>query len=286
MATALCRRATQSDAPPATTASPVDADGDPDLPIEEVWRRYSRSRSAPLRERLIVHYMRSHVRPIAERLRAQLPRQVEVDDLVQTGYLGLVDAIERYDISRDVRFETFSARRICGSMQDYLREIDPVPRLMRSRSKKLAGELERFHAEHGRAPDDQELRERLDLPEKHFQRVLAARQPASMVSFNAANSDSDAGDDADAMDSFEDRDRPDPLSQAERDDLKRWVTTGFARRDRLIIILYYFERMTMKDVGRTIGCSESRVSQRLDAIMECLRSRLVNTGAEQEFFAK
>lgn len=239
-----------------------------------------------MRERLIVHYMRTHVRPIAERLRAQLPRQVDVDDLVQQGYLGLSDAISRFDTEREVRFETFSSQRIYGAMRDYLREIDPVPRLMRSRAKQYDAVADRFQVEHGRRPTDEELKQRLDVEDKQFRKYQRAAGPASMVSFSSARPEPGESEDADAMDAFEDGDRPTPLSVAERDDLKQWVTRGFSRRDRLIVILYYFERMTMKDVGRTVGCSESRVSQRLDSILDCLRSRLVYSGAEQEFYAR
>lgn len=252
--------------------------------IEQVWSQFRLGRTDALKHRLITHYMQGHVRRIAERMRARLPVQVDVDDLAQQGYMGLVEAIDRFDEHRGVKFETFSSRRIHGAMQDYLRATDPVPRLMRSRSKKMLRAIEEFHKRFGRKPEASELSAKLDLPEPIVRKMIIDGPPAATVSFNGTQSDSEPGDDADAMDGFEDRNAHTPLVLLEKSDRRQWLTQGFDRRDRLIVILYYYESMTMKEVGMTLGCSESRVSQRLDSILNTLKSRLTEQDMEREFF--
>ena len=228
--------------------------------------------------------MRGHVRRIAERMRSHLPGQVEVDDLAQQGYMGLVDAIDRFDETRGVKFETFSSRRIYGAMQDYLRATDPVPRLMRSRSKRMLAAIEDFKKQHGRAPDADELSVCVEMPESTVVQVLTRGLPAATVSFNGAQPETESSEESDAMDGFENHCCDTPLREMEDRDLRRWLTHGFDRRDRLIVILYYYESMTMKEIGVTLGCSESRVSQRLDSIVRTLRSRLTEQDMEREFF--
>jgi RNA polymerase sigma factor for flagellar operon FliA len=252
--------------------------------IDQAWAEYRAYRTDSSRNRIITHYMRGHVRRIAERMRSHLPGQVEVDDLAQQGYLGLVDAIDRFDENRGVKFETFSSRRIYGAMQDYLRATDPVPRLMRSRSKRMLAAVEDFRKQHGRAPDANELSVCVEMPEATVLQVLTRGLPAATVSFNGAQTDVDSSDESDAMDGFEDHESETPLRAMEERDLRRWLTHGFDRRDRLIVILYYYESMTMKEIGVTLGCSESRVSQRLDSIVRTLRSRLNEQDMEREFF--
>ena len=282
--------------------------------IDEIWREYKKTGSSALRNYLIIHYMGGHVRQIAKRLHAQLPKQVDIEDLIDEAYEGLTEVIDRFDIERHVRFETFSSQRIAGAMRDYLRKINWKPRLEQTRSKLLQGEIESFHKTHGRGPDTDELKELIInaamkkfrrkhrrqptseeqkqlslIPEKTFRKILASGRPSSMVSFNGAShggAEERGVNDSDAMAGFEDRRLHTPLTGAERADLKRWITRGFSRRDRMIIVLYYYEQLTMKEIGRTLGCSESRVSQRLDAILGSLRSRLNRLGAEVEFFSR
>ncbi len=280
MPIALAGVARESAAP---TKSRTDSAASPQS-IEEAWAEYRAYRTDSARNRIITHYMRGHVRRIAERMRSHLPGQVEVDDLAQQGYMGLVDAIDRFDENRGVKFETFSSRRIYGAMQDYLRATDPVPRLMRSRSKRLLAAVEDFRKQHGRAPDADELAVCMEMPESTIVQVLTRGLPAATVSFNGAQSESESSEESDAMDGFENHCGDTPLREMEERDLKRWLTHGFDRRDRLIVILYYYESMTMKEIGVTLGCSESRVSQRLDSIVRTLKSRLTEQDMEREFF--
>lgn len=272
-------------------ASPADRAptahrGEGDDAINQLWREYVTSRSPQLREKLVAHYMEGHVVKVAERMKSQLPCQVEVDDLVQEGYLGLVAAIDRFSPEREVRFETFSSRRIFGAMRDYLREIDPIPRLTRLRFKRMEQSREAFRKTHGREPGTQELREMMNTVSRRLERAITQGRAPAMVSFNSPQISAETGNESDAMTAFEDTVNVSPLHRAELEDLRRWITTGFSRRDRLILVLYYYEQMTMKDIGSTLGCSESRVSQRLESIKDCLRARMWGSEAEAEFLAK
>ena len=265
-----CRAPTFAESPPS---------------IAEDWRIFKTSGSVTSRDRLVAYYMSTHVRPIAVRVYSGLPHGVDLEDLMQQGYLGLIDAMNRFELDRNTRFETFSRSRIFGAVQDYLRSIDPVPRLTRTRSKRVEEALERFVKRHGRRPTTDDLRKLLDLPEPWFRRALADHNPAAMVPFSHVHPEGGAAEDpeTDAMDAFEDASEPGPLMRASQRDLRRWLTRSFDRRDRLIIILYYYEELTMREIAGAVGISESRVSQRLETILACLRSRLVNTGAEREF---
>lgn len=266
---------------------PAESDGDDLSPekLEELWREYRRVGCEVIRTRLIIHYMQHHVRRIAQRIHSTLPRQVELDDLVQEGYRGLVDAMERFDIERDIKFETFSTQRVFGAIHDYLRKLDPTPRQVRKMTKQIQAAEEAFRKEYGRTPADEELRKESGVPEPAFRKLVTRRHAALTLSFHGAtsNSNDDGDDEFSGLGNFIDERSNSPISEAEREGLREWLIKGLDQRDRLIVTLYYYEELTMKEIGRALGISESRVSQRLDSILQCLRSRLSYSGAENEF---
>jgi RNA polymerase sigma factor for flagellar operon FliA len=202
-------------------------------------------------------------------MRSLLPNHVDVDDLVQQGFLGLIDAMKRFDPSRGIRFETFSSQRITGSMRDWLRSLDHVPRLMRRRAKIIQQEVDRFVALHGRGPDRDELQSLLDLPQEEFDRIVGEETPPVVVTISTVS----GGGDDDPV-SIPERRGSSPSFKSQRRDLRRWITRDLEPIDRMIVSLYYYESLTMKEVGIAVGCSESRVSQRLDSILKRLRSRV------------
>lgn len=247
--------------------------------VDDDWRAFQESGDIAARNRLVAHYMRTLVRPIARRIHGGLPVGIDIDDLVQQGYFGLVEAMSRFEAGR--RFETFARQRISGSVHDYLRKIDHVPRLTRTRSKAFAAAVDEFRMSNGRPPTIEEIRPATDLPEAVLARLVTNERPAAMVQFSSVTPEgSEAGDfEADGMDAFED-DQDGPLQSALHQDIRDFITSGFDRRDRLIVILYYYEQMTMREVGASLGISESRVSQRLDSIHSCLRARLSRAGQD------
>ena len=253
--------------------------------IHETWREYKREPQVELRERLIGFYMKVHVRRIAERVRASLPSHVDVDDLMQQGFLGLLDSIERFELDRGFKFETFSSLRIRGSMRDWLRAQDHLPRLMRTRARQIADGIERFRVAHGREPEPAELQEVLGLENDAFEQCFADRTAPMVVTLGSLNGNGNGGgddDDGSAIDALRDHVDETPLQAVQRKDIQRWVTRDLDSRDRMIIILYYYEAMTMREIGKAIGCSESRVSQRLDSILQRLRARFTEPQVAME----
>lgn len=254
--------------------------------IAQAWIEYKQTGSLAARDLLTIYYMSGHVRRIAHRLSAQLPKLIDPEDLVQHVYRGLVRLIERFDPQRHTQFETFSSRRLVGAMRDYLRDLDTAGRQSRQRAKRLSEAESRFWARHGRRPDTAELQDLLGVRDaEEFRRFMDDARAPLTVSFASGSSSTQADanfEDADGFGSFQDQRLPSPLFRTEREDLRRWITQGLSRRDRLIIVLYYYEQMTMKEIGQTLGCSESRVSQRMDSILQCLRARLTLTGAVSE----
>ena len=250
--------------------------------LQQTWSEYKKRPQRHLREQLIVHYMGGHVRRIAERMRSTLPDHIEVDDLMQQGYLGLVESIERFQPELGFKFETFSARRISGSMQDWLRSQDHLPRLMRTRSRKIASATERFRIMHGHEPSATELQQLLGLDEEAFQQCFQDRAAPMVVTFGSIQSNEE--DNASGgMNLLQDTDETSPMESIARGDLQRWVTRELDTRDGLIIILYYYETLTMREIGQALGCSESRISQRLDSILRRLRARLDEQAVLDEF---
>jgi RNA polymerase sigma factor for flagellar operon FliA len=274
-------RTTAPDAPRRSHETNHRPSADPDW-LQNTWSDYKRKPQRHLREQLILHYMGGHVRRIAERMRSTLPDHIEVDDLMQQGYLGLVESIERFQPELGFKFETFSARRVSGSMQDWLRSQDHLPRLMRTRSRRIAAATERYRIMHGHEPTADELQHLLGLDEDAFDQCYQDRIAPMVVTFGALQgNEGDQG--TSGMNLLEDCEHATPLQAIERGDLQRWVTRELDTRDGLIIILYYYETLTMREIGQALGCSESRISQRLDSILRRLRARLDEQAVLNEF---
>ncbi len=252
--------------------------------ITDIWSRYKHEPTIYLRDILIAHYMERHVRMIAERFRSTLPPSVDIDDLMQQGYLGLVRCIERFQPERGIRFETFSSLRINGAMRDWLREQDHVPRGVRQRSKLLNAAKERFRVIHGRSPDTTELIGLLNLPLEDALTCISSSRPPAMVTFSSVtmNNGSDDNDTSELTSLADNHPSSSPLHDIGRSDLRRWLTRELDSRDQLIVVLYYYEDMTMREIGLVLGCSESRVSQRLNLILKRLQSTFNGIGSAEE----
>lgn len=238
--------------------------------VQKWWKRFVKTRSQKLRNQLLEHYLRI-VRSTAERLHAKLPDEVELDDLISAGTFGLMDAINSFDLSRGVKFETYCTQRIRGAILDELRSMDWVPRLVRARAHKVEGATSALQMELGRAPTEQELAKKLRLGLGDFRKLHRDAKAVALVSLSRKWFETDSNRDVREIDVLEDKRSEDPLQQFQRKDIKEWVTRGLSRAERLIIILYYFENMTMKEIGETLALSESRVSQMHSAILDRLK---------------
>jgi RNA polymerase sigma factor for flagellar operon FliA len=210
----------------------------------------------------------------AERICVKLPDKVELDDLIQAGIFGLKDALEAYDPERGVKFETYCAPRIRGSILDELRSMDWVPRLVRARAHQLSRAMQTLEAELGRIPTEQELAEELELDKVEFHRLQRDANAIGLISLNNSFNENESEKDVREIDIIEDQKSKNPVTEAQKRDLKNLISKGLTRAEKLIIILYYYEEMTMKEIGATLDLSESRVSQMHSSIVARLKAQM------------
>lgn len=244
-----------------------------DLPILEVWQMYADGKTEMLRNFLMENYLHL-VKSTAERMHMRLPGEVDVEDLMSAGLFGLMDAINAFDLSRGVKFETYCTQRIRGAIFDELRAMDWVPRLVRSRTAKLDRVRKKFEMQLGRKPTEKELSERLEVSGAEFKKLSKDSKPVSVVSLNRKWFETDSSKDIREIDVIQDTKQEDPLSELQRRDLKLLITKGLSRAERLIVVLYYYEEMTMKEIGITLDLSESRVSQMHSSILARLQAQM------------
>ncbi len=241
--------------------------------LQQWWTQYHKTRSEEARNLLMEQYLHI-VKYTAERLYAKLPEEVDVDDLISAGIFGLMDAVKAFDPRRGVKFETYCSPRIRGAILDELRSMDWVPRLVRSRAHKLNEATAALEAQLGRKPEDKELAKEMRVSLREFRKLERDAHATGVVSLSRKWFETDSHKDVREIDVLEDRKSEDPLRSVQRKDLKELITRGLSRAERLIIILYYFEEMTMKEIGETLDLSESRVSQMHSAILGRLQGQL------------
>ena len=250
----------------ATTVVPED--------VERLWIEFKRDLSnQELRNRLVEIYL-PLVKYNGERIWARLPEGVELDDLVSAGVFGLMDAIDAFDLSRGVKFETYCVPRIRGAMLDELRTMDWVPRLVRSKASKLNEALKNVEARLGRQPTEGELARELNISVPELEKMILDANAVNLISLNKKWYETDSYKDVREIDILEDKKGEDPTRRIQKNDLMRLVTKGLNRNERLIIILYYYEELTMKEIGATLDLSESRVSQMHSSIVQRLQNQL------------
>ncbi len=260
--------ATAAAAEVAVREAPVRED------IHEVWRAFKADpTSTALRNRLVEEYL-PLVKYNGERIWARLPEGVELDDLISAGVFGLMDAIDAFDLTRGVKFETYCVPRIRGAMLDELRTMDWVPRLVRSKASKLQEATKELVAKFGRHPTDQELAAHMQLKIQDLEKMLLEANAVNLISLNKKWYETDSYKDVREIDILEDKKGEDPTRRIQKNDLMRLVTKGLNRNERLIIILYYYEELTMKEIGATLDLSESRVSQMHSSIVQRLQTQL------------
>ncbi len=238
----------------------------------KLWVKYKKSGEENLRNQLIEDYL-PLVRYTAERLCAKLPHNVDPDDLKSAGIFGLMDAINRFDVERGVKFETYCVMRIRGAMLDELRSMDWVPRLVRSRVHKLERVYSELESRLRRTPTDLEVAEEMDLSLKEYDDLLREVSAASVLP-QARRFGERQENPMDQVEVLEDRRTPDPALEAQKKELVDYVTKNLTRKERLVLLLYYFEELTMKEIGLTLDLSESRVCQIHAKVMARLKSQL------------
>lgn len=244
-----------------------------DPKIVKMWKQYKKAPTRPLRNRLMELYL-PIVKYNSERIGAKLPDEVDNDDLMSAGVFGLMDAIDAYDLGRGVKFETYCAPRIRGAILDELRSMDWVPRLVRSRSHKLNRVSRHLEATFGRTPTEIEISDHLNLPRPEYEKLMRDANTVTQISLSRKHSETDSSKEVCEIDVIQDRRGINPVVEIQKRDLKNLITRGLTRAERLILILYYYEEMTMKEIGMTLDLSESRVSQMHSSILSRLKDQL------------
>jgi RNA polymerase sigma factor for flagellar operon FliA len=239
----------------------------------ELWTQYQKEKTIELRNELVEHYL-PIVRYTAERLGASLPQSVEIDDLMSAGLFGLIEAIKNFDLNRGVKFKTFASWRVRGAILDDLRHNDWVPRLVRTKANKLGKMIHEAEARLGRPATDLELASMMGMSIKELDKLMRDASATTICSLSDTSNENQDG--APRGDLIEDPRSHDPIIDLQRKDVMEVLTRELNLRERLILILYYFEELTMKEIGLTLGLSESRVCQLHGRIVNRLRARLVN----------
>ncbi|MBN1787823.1 MAG: FliA/WhiG family RNA polymerase sigma factor [Sedimentisphaerales bacterium] len=243
-----------------------------EVDVEVLWGEFFKDRNDENRNNLMEYYL-PIVKYTAERVYVKLPEKVDIDDLISAGIFGLMDAINAFDPERGVKFATYCTPRVRGAILDELRSMDWVPRLVRARAHQLVNTTRRLEADLGRLPSEQELAKELEMDTDEFRRLQRDATAVGLVSLSN-NLDIEGDKDICEIDIIEDKKSEDPIIEAQKRDLKGLLTKGLTRAERLILVLYYYEEMTMKEIGATLDLSESRVSQMHSSIIARLKAQM------------
>lgn len=225
--------------------------------MTNLWETYSKTKTASIREELILKYTYI-VKFVAGRLYASYGNNVEFDDLLSYGIFGLIDAIDKYDFTRGVKFETYAQLRIRGAIIDQLREIDWLPRSVRQKSKELEKAYYEMENKLGRPATDEEMAESLCLSLEDFQKKVQSIITYSIVSLD------DLLEQKHDVSSENDRQMETPESSIENTEINEILVdaiNSLSEKEKKVVSLYYYEELTYKEIGKLLNISESRVSQ-------------------------
>jgi RNA polymerase sigma factor for flagellar operon FliA len=245
-----------------------------EVELRDLWRRYKDEGDDGARERLVVAYS-PMVKFVAGRLGAGLPAHVEDADLISYGLVGLIGAIERFEPERGIKFETFAMTRIRGSIIDELRSLDWVPRSVRSRAREIETAQAKLEHELQRAPTEEE---KLKMSEEELQASLLEIANSSVYALDELWTVSDSsGDQVSLLDTIPDDGAADPQEALASNEVKDRLTEAIGslpEREQLVVALYYYENLTLREIGEVLGVTESRVSQLHTKAVMRLKSHL------------
>jgi RNA polymerase sigma factor FliA len=244
--------------------------------MQRVWMDYRRTGDQRLRDRLILTYA-PLVKYVAGRLGSGLPAHVDDEDLASYGLLGLIGAIERFDPTREIKFETYALGRIKGAIIDELRSLDWVPRSVRSRARQIERTIGELEAKLGRAPNDEEIAGKLGVSQEDLNDDLFQISRTSIAALDELWTVSGGGgDQVSLIDTIEDTAGPSPTTALDETELREAMADaidGLPEREKIVITLYYYEELTLREIGEVLGVTESRVSQLHTKAVLRLKSR-------------
>lgn len=247
--------------------------------LSVLWREYKENNSPEARDKLILIYV-SLVKYVAGRMGTGLPQNIETADLISYGVFGLIDAIEKFDPSRQIKFETYAISRIKGSIIDELRALDWVPRSLRHRAKEIEQIYVSLENKLKREPSDKEVAGELGVTVEDYNEMLSKLSYTSVIALEELwIVGGEKGDRVSLIDSLEDTKSGDPSVTFELEEMKQILANAIDRlseREKIVVALYYYEGLTLKEIGEVLGVTESRVSQLHTKAIFRLRGRLLD----------
>jgi RNA polymerase sigma factor for flagellar operon FliA len=247
------------------------------IELKDLWRRYKADGDEIARERLVLAYS-PLVKYVAGRMASGLPSHVDEGDLISYGLEGLIKAVARFEPERRIKFETFAITRIKGQIIDELRSLDWVPRSVRAKARAIERVNMRLEHKLQRAPTDQEMAEALEMSVEDFNSSLVQISNSSVVALDELWTLSDSsGDQVSLLDTIQDPDAVDPVNAMTQTEVKDRLAEAIERlpeREKLVVALYYYENLTLREIGEVLGVTESRVSQLHTKAILRLKSRL------------
>ena len=245
---------------------------------DELWLEYKKTRSPQLRDKFIRQYM-PLVKYVAGKLAVGMPGSVEFDDLVGFGQFGLLDAIEKFDPGKNVKFKTYAVTRIRGAIFDELRQLDWVPRSVRQKSREIEDTIVDLESKLGRTATDAEIAEKMGVSEAEYQQTVMKVSGTSVLSLNDVWYSGNDNDHMSIGDSIESPSSLNPDVIVEREEIRKVIVEAInelPEKEKMVIVLYYHEDLTFKEIGQVLEVSESRISQLHTRANLRLRAKLTN----------
>ena len=245
---------------------------------DELWHEYKKTKSPAIRDRFIRQYM-PLVKYVAGKVSAGMPDSVEFDDLVGYGQFGLLDAIKKFDPDKNVKFKTYAVTRIRGAIFDELREQDWVPRSVRQKSREIEDAIGELESKLGRAATDSEIAKAMGMSESEYQSTMMKVSGTSILSLNDVWY---SGDDSDHMSIGDNIESPSSLNPdviVEREEVRKVIIEAInelPKNEKMVIVLYYNEDLTFREIGQVLNVSESRISQLHSKANLRLRAKLTS----------
>lgn len=244
----------------------------------KLWREFKKTKSSALRDKFIRQYM-PLVKYVAGKVSVGLPASIEFDDLVGFGQFGLLDAITKFDPDKGVKFKTYAVTRIRGAIFDEMRQLDWVPRSVRQKSKEIEDTIGDLESRLGRPATDAEVAKEMNMSEEEFQQTVMKVSGTSVLSLNDVWYSGDDNDHMSIGDSIESPSSMNPDVQVEREEIRKVIIEAInelPEKEKMVIVLYYHEDLTFKEIGQVLDVSESRISQLHTRANLRLRSKLTN----------
>jgi RNA polymerase sigma factor for flagellar operon FliA len=247
--------------------------------IAVLWKDYKASKDEKLRERLILHYS-PLVKYVAGRVGVGLPPNIEQADLVSYGIFGLIDAIEKFDLERAIKFETYAISRIKGAIIDELRSIDWIPRSVRYKAREVEKAYAALEAKLHRSPTEAEVAEELGIKLEELHQIFSQVSFVNVVALDELlSAGGEKGDKLSLVDTLEDTKAEDPVAAFETEETKYLLAKAIntlPEREKIVVTLYYYEGLTLAEIGQVLGVTESRICQMHTKAVLQLRGKLAD----------